>query len=181
MLAALAVYWAFLLLRVAVSGLFGIIALAWPGLTSTALVLLFGAYALTDGLLALIVALWTRGLPGFGSLLFEAMVRIGVGLLAFGAPGLAALAIVDLLAAWTVLSGIAALWASISLGRDLAGEWPLLFAGIMSILFGVMLVTGPGAPPDLQWVLGPYAILFAMTLLALTLQLRQLAYEIAST
>jgi len=182
MLAALAVDWGFLLLRAVIAAVFGIAALMWPGvITSRTVVLLFGAYALSDGVLALIVALDMKDAPGFGSLLFDAMVRMCAGVFAFAAPALAALAMVNLLAAWTVLNGVAALWAAIVLGRELAGEWPLPTAGVVSILFGVMLKMGPGAPPELQWVFGPYALFLAMTLLVLTQRLRQLADEIVDS
>ena len=63
MLAALAVNWAFLLLRSVIAMMFGLVALVWPGLTSMGLVMLFGAYTLTDGALALIVALSVSGAP----------------------------------------------------------------------------------------------------------------------
>jgi uncharacterized membrane protein HdeD (DUF308 family) len=109
MLAALAVNWAFLLLRVTIAIVFGIVALAWPGLRLTGVALLFGAYAVADGALALIVAFGVKGVPGFGSLLFEALVRLGVGLVALVSPAAVALVLVRIFAAWAILSGIAAL------------------------------------------------------------------------
>jgi len=180
MLAALAVNWAFLMLRSVIAMMFGLIALVWPGLTSMGLVMLFGAYALTDGALALIVALSVSGASGFGSLLFEALVRIGVGIFAFIAPGHTALAMPGIFAAWAVLSGLAAMAVAMALRRDLAGEWPLPVAGALSVLFGVLLAAGPARAVTMDWVFGPYAFLFGLTLLALTLRLRQLAAEIAA-
>jgi uncharacterized membrane protein HdeD (DUF308 family) len=146
MFGALAVNWVFLVLRASIAMMFGTIAVVWPGLTSVGLVLLFGAYVLSDGVLALCVALSVKGHPGFGSLLFESLVPIAIAIVVFESPAFAAL--------------------------------PL--AGAVSLVAGVMLVVGRGAPPDLQWVIGPYAILFGATLLALGLRLRQLAFEIAS-
>jgi uncharacterized membrane protein HdeD (DUF308 family) len=81
-------------------------------------------------------------------------------------------------AAWAIASGVAAIAGAVALRRDLVGEWPLPLAGSVSLLAGAMLITGP-RPPELQWVMGPYALIFAWTLLALALRLRQLAYEIA--
>src|SRR5712671_6087802 len=100
MLAALAVNWAFLLLRVTIAIVFGIVALAWPGLRLTGVALLFGAYAVADGALALVVAFGAKGVPGFGSLLFEAFVRLGVGLVALKSPAAVALVMVRIFAAW---------------------------------------------------------------------------------
>jgi uncharacterized membrane protein HdeD (DUF308 family) len=180
MLEALALNWPFLLFRAVIGLLFGLVALTWPDLTVSGLVPLFGAYALSDGLLALLLALGVRGRPGFGSLLFEAIVRLAVGIVAFVSPGIVALTLVEVFAAWAILSGSAAISAAIALRRELTGEWPLPFAGFLSLVFGVLLLV-PGPPPDLDWVFGPYAMLFGMTLLALALRLRKLAEEIAHT
>jgi len=165
---------------VALAALFGVVALAIPAPTSRALALLFGAYALSDGFIALIIAIAVKGVPGFGSLLFEAIVRLGIGTAALVAPAATALALADVFAVWALLSGAAAIATAIALKRDMAGEWPLPFAGFVSVLCGVLLLVGP-RPPDLKWIVGPYAILFALTLLALTLRLRQLGAEIAAS
>jgi len=179
MLAALAINWVFVLHRVAIAVIFGVIVLVGPELRSSGLVSLFGAYALSDGLLALVVALGVKGAAGFGSLLFEALVRLGVGILAFVSPGWTALALPDVFAAWAVLSGVAAIATAITLRRDLTGEWPLPLAGFTSLLCGGLLLLG-FRHQSLEWVIGPYAILFALTLLALALRLRQIAAEIAA-
>jgi len=180
MLAALAMNWAVLALRAAVAAVFGIAAILMPTVTLRGLVMLFGAYAAVDGALALIAALGARGIPGFGRLLFEAIVRIGVGLFAFVAPGFTALALTRIFAIWAVASGVAAIAVALGLRRDMSGEWPLPLAGAVSLLLGLLLAALP-ATPDLNWVIGPYALLFGFTLLVLALRLRQLAFEIAST
>jgi uncharacterized membrane protein HdeD (DUF308 family) len=179
MLTALAMHWPFLVFRAAVAAIFGIAAILLPTITLRSLVMLFGAYAAVDGALALIVALASRGVPGFGRLLFEAVVRISVGLLAFLAPALTALALTKIFAVWAMASGVAALALALGLRRDLSGEWPLPLAGAVSLLLGLLLVALP-ATPDLNWVIGPYALLFGFTLLVLALRLRQLAFEMAS-
>jgi uncharacterized membrane protein HdeD (DUF308 family) len=181
MLAALAVNWAFLALRAAMAMVFGAVVLVWPGLRSPQLVWIFSVYVLADGALALIVALDVKGVSGFGALLLESLVRIGVGLFVFASPAFAALAVVDVVAAWAFLSGIAALAVAFVLRRDLTGEWPLPLAGTASVLFGLLLLAGPGAPSEIEWVAGPSAMLFGLTLLALAMRLRQLAQEMAAT
>ena len=70
MLTVLAGQWPVLLLRAVIAILFGVLALVWPGLTLGALIILFGAYALVDGIAALVMAVASRGLQGFGSLFF---------------------------------------------------------------------------------------------------------------
>jgi uncharacterized membrane protein HdeD (DUF308 family) len=178
MLAALAVNWPFLLLRAIAAALFGVAVLAWPVPPVRGLVLLFAAYTAVDGVLALIVALAVRGAPGFGSLLVEALVRLGVAIVAFASPARAALALTDVFAAWAMLSGVAAIAVAVALRRELSGEWPLPLAGAASLVCGLLLVT-IGAP-DLRWVAGPFALLFALTLVALASRFRQLAAEVAA-
>jgi uncharacterized membrane protein HdeD (DUF308 family) len=182
MLAALAVNWAFLLLRSAIAMIFGVVVLVWPGLIPVGLVgivLLFGAYAVADGIVAMLVARSVKGLPGFGSLLFEAVGRIGTGVLAFALPAFMALAVRSVFGVWALLSGIAALSAAVALRKDLTGEWPLPVAGAFSVLFGALLALGAGRFLEIPWVIGPYSVLYGFTLLALALRLRQLAFEIA--
>jgi uncharacterized membrane protein HdeD (DUF308 family) len=173
----LAVNWVFLLLRAIVAVLFGVAVLICPVPPSLAPVMLFAAYAAVDGVLALILALSVKGVPGFGSLLLEALVRLGIAIFAFASPARAALALDEVFAAWAFLSGLVAITVAVALRRDLSGEWPLPLAGAISVLCGVLLVT-VGAP-ELRWVAGPFALLFALTLVALALRFRQLAEEVA--
>jgi uncharacterized membrane protein HdeD (DUF308 family) len=108
MLAALAAEWPLLMARSTIAMIFGIVALVWPGLTVLRIVLWFGGYALADGIIAMLMARGVKGRPGFGSLLFEGVVRAGAGLLAFTSPGATALALPTVFGVWAVLSGAAA-------------------------------------------------------------------------
>ena len=179
MLPALAAHWGFLLLRVVIAASFGGVITWWPNLTMTRLAWLFGAYALTDGVLALIVAIGVKGHGGFGSLLFEAIVRVVVGAAAVAAPAATAYRLVDVFAAWALLSGAASISVAIALRKELSGEWPLPLAGSLSLLCGTLALSGVGVP-DPRWVIGPYMWLFALIVLSLTLRLRQLSEEIAA-
>jgi uncharacterized membrane protein HdeD (DUF308 family) len=178
MLAALAIDWVFLLLRGWLAMLFGGVVLLWPAPLQSILAWLFAAYSAADAILALMVAFDVRRLPGFGSLLADALVRMGVALAAVLSPTLVALALAQVFAVAAVLYGAAAIAIAVVLRRELAREWPLPFAGAVSVLFGVMIWFGPGAS-DLAWVMGPYLVIFGATLQALALRLRQLAAEIA--
>jgi uncharacterized membrane protein HdeD (DUF308 family) len=181
MLAALAVDWGFLMLRAWLALLFGVIVLVWPELRSTTLVWIFGAYALADGALAMLVALDVKDWPGVGSLLFESVVRLGVGMFVLAAPARASLALVNVFAVWAVLSGVAAFLAHLAMRRRLRDEWQLPFIGAVSVLVGVMLLFGPGTPPELEWVVGPTSMLFGLTLLALVQRLRRFAPQFPNT
>jgi uncharacterized membrane protein HdeD (DUF308 family) len=181
MLEALARHWVLLMLRSSLALIFGVTVLVWPGLRLSGLVLLFGAYALSDGVLALMLAWAMRGTSGFGSLLLESIVRLAVGLLAWQSPGVMTLALVDALAAWALLSGLAALGTAAALRPLLSGEWPLPYVGALSLVLALMLEILRSVPPDLFWVVGPYSILFGGTLAALALRLRHLAEEIEAS
>jgi uncharacterized membrane protein HdeD (DUF308 family) len=132
MLAALALMWAWLVLRVTIAGLFGIAVVAWPGITLTTLVRLFGLYALIDGVLALIVAVGAKGQRGFGSLLLDAIVRLGLSGAALTTPPLTVMAMNRLLGTCTVLTGLAAIAAALALRHEMTGAWPLPVAGTMT-------------------------------------------------
>jgi uncharacterized membrane protein HdeD (DUF308 family) len=179
MLEALARNWVWLLFRSIISTVYGITVLAWPHLSFVDFVFLFGLYAVLDGLVALAIAIDVRALPGFGSLLLEVLVRIGGGLVATGSPGVIAV-FPRFFAGWAILTGMAESVVAVVLRRELVGEWPLPFAGAVSVIVAVLLLLTPGplGVPGLKWLVGPYAIIFGVSLLALVRRLRQLAHEI---
>jgi uncharacterized membrane protein HdeD (DUF308 family) len=180
MLAALAPDWGLLLFRASIALVFGTIALAWPQPTPIAFALFFGAYAAIDAIVALTIAVGAKGLPGFGSLVFEGVVRLGTGLAALVLSGHVALALPAFLAVWAGLSGIAHISTAIVLRRELAGEWPLPTVGGLSLLVAVLLMTRPRAGiPSVAALVGPYTMLFGLALLVLALRLRHLALEMA--
>jgi uncharacterized membrane protein HdeD (DUF308 family) len=181
MIAAFAGQWGLLLLRALAAMLFGILALLWPGLTLTALIVLFAAYALVDGAAALILAIGSRGLPGFGSLLFEGLVGIAAGVLTFLYPGLTAAALLVVIAVWAILTGMGAIATATALRKELTGEWPLPFVGALSILLGLLLILRPGEGAlALVWMIALYALVTGVTQMVLALRMRQLAQEMAS-
>ncbi|MBV8678596.1 MAG: HdeD family acid-resistance protein [Planctomycetaceae bacterium] len=174
MVIVLARNWWALVLRGLFAVLFGIIALAWPGITLGALVLLYGAYALADGVFAIasVMAGRTWGRPWW-SLLVEGLVGIAVGIMTFAWPGITALVLLYLIAAWAFVTGIFEIVAAIRLREEIRGEWLLALSGILSVLFGVALVIWPGAGAlALIWVIGAYAIAFGVLMIALGFRLR---------
>jgi uncharacterized membrane protein HdeD (DUF308 family) len=178
MLEALSRNWGWLLFRAILSASYGIAAFAWPEITLVGFVYLFGLYAIFDGMVALAIAIDVKALRGFGSLLFEALVRIGGGLVAMGEPGIL-IAFPRFLAAWAILTGIAEAVVAFALRRELVGEWPLPFAGGVSIIIAVLLLLTPitVGVPALRWLVGPYAMIFGVTLVAFARRLHQLAQE----
>ena len=124
--------WRLLALRGMVAVLFGWAALVWPGATLTALVLLFGTYALVDGLLALIVSRLDRHEFDHGwVLLFKGLAGIATGVLTYLWPGVTAQALVYLIAAWAILTGACEVVAAVDLRNVVEGERQLAWSNLI--------------------------------------------------
>lgn len=167
-------WWVFGLRGIA-AVLFGILAFAWPGVTLAVLVLLWGAYALVDGVLSLISAFRVENDHRWG-LLIEGIVGIAAGLAAFVWPGLTALVLLYIIAAWAVITGVLELYAAVRLRKVIRNEWWLILSGIASLLFGIVLLAAPGAGAlAVVWLIGFYAIVFGVLLIGLSVRLRSLS------
>jgi uncharacterized membrane protein HdeD (DUF308 family) len=178
MLAALALNWPFLLVRAGLGVSAGIGILVWPEWKPTSLALIFGAYAFSDGLLALVLALSARDVAGFGSLLAEAVTRTILGLMIVASPAASAAKLADIFTAWAFLTGISAFLVALALRREVTGEWPLPAAGVISVLYGITLRVATPPPGTFPLVIGGHCMLVGLTVLALTLRLRRLSFEI---
>jgi uncharacterized membrane protein HdeD (DUF308 family) len=167
-----AAHWWILLVRGLVAMLFGVLAFVWPGLTLASLVLLYGAYCLVDGVVAL-----TGGFGGgFWRSLLLGAVSIGAGIATFLYPGLTALILLYLIAAWAIIRGIIEIGVAIEFRKVLEGEWMLIAAGALSIAFGVLLYLYPGAGAlSVVWIIGIYAFVFGALLVALSFRVKSFA------
>jgi uncharacterized membrane protein HdeD (DUF308 family) len=173
---ALAENWWLLLLRGVASIIFGVLAFIWPGLTLVALILLWGAYAIVDGGIALWAAISGRGaeIAPRWWLAIVGVVGLLAGLVAFASPGLTALVLLMFIAGWAIVIGALEIWGAIQLRKEIEGEWWLIISGLLSIAFGVLLIARPGAGAlALVWVIASFAILHGGTLIALAFRLKQ--------
>ena len=110
------------------------------------------------------------------ALLIEGVVGIGAGIATFVWPGLTALVLVYIIAFWALITGLLEILAAFRLRRVIHNEWWLVLSGALSLIFGVALIAAPGAGAlALVWVIGAYAVLFGIVLLALAFRLRSLA------
>jgi len=169
--------WWVLALRGLAAVLFGILAFIWPGITIFTLVLLFGAYALVNGILALVISFkGPRRIRRFGSLIFGGLISVAAGVIAFIWPGMTAFSLVIVIAAWAIVNGIAEIVAAIRLRKEITGEWLLVVAGIASILFGIALFLNPfiGALV-LVWWIGGFTFAFGILLIVLGFRMRRAA------
>lgn len=165
-------WWA-LALRGIAAIVFALLAFSWPGITALALVVLFGAYALADGLFALLAASRQARVHGrSGALLLEAILDLIIAVICFIWPGAALIGLVYLIAIWAIVTGVALIVAGMALVR-LSGELLVLAGGLLSILLGIILFVHPAIGAiALSWWLGLYALLFGIALLSAAFRIR---------
>ena len=166
-------WWA-VVLRGVVAVLFGVLTIFNPGLTVAVLVVMFGAYAVVNGLFTVIQAIANRhGQRHWPTLVVSGVLSVALGLLTFFLPGVTAIALLYLIAAWAILVGITEIMTAVRLRKVVTGEWLLIVAGVVSLLFGVLLIVVPGAGAIAValWI-GTYAIMLGVLLVALGFRLR---------
>jgi len=164
MLRTLAKNWWVFVLRGVVGILFGVLAYMWPGITLVSLVLLFGAYALVDGVFAVVGAITGRKEhDDWVLMLLLGVVGIAVGILTYRSPGITALALLMYIAAWAFAKGVLEIVTAIRIRKEIEGEWALALSGALSVLFALFLLWNPGAGAlGVIWVIAFYAIVFGV-------------------
>ena len=171
---AIARNWWSLVIRGVAGILLGVITIIAPEITFQALVLLFGAYALIDGVTGFAGA-WraARARDRWGAPLLQGIAGIIAAAVTILWPGITALALVLLIAAWAIVTGVLQIIAAIRLRRHISGEWLLALGGILSVAFGVLVTIAPlaGALVIAIWV-GAYALVFGALLVGLGFKLR---------
>ena len=174
MLHALARYWWLVLLRGIAAIIFGILAFIWPGITLFTLVLFWGAFVLVDGVISLASAFMGGNMAPRWWLALIGVLGIAVGALTFLSPGVTALVLLIFIATWAIILGVFQIIGAIRLRKEIDNEWWLILSGALSVLFGVALLVQPGAGAlALIWLIGAYAIVFGVMLVAFALRLRK--------
>src|SRR3984893_11885505 len=163
----LAKNWWSLLIRGLVAISVGVLAVINPGIKLGALVLLFGCYALIDGLVSFAsVMRVAEAHERWASLLVEAVAGITVGAIALAWPSLSAMSLVYIIAAWALLTGLVEIAASVRLRRHVEGEWLLALSGVASLVLGILILALPLAGPlAIAYWVGAYAFVFGALLI----------------
>jgi uncharacterized membrane protein HdeD (DUF308 family) len=166
--------WWMLALQGLVALLFGVLAVLWPGLTLLWLVALFAAYAIISGGAALYGAVKNRTMDtGWWLILLLGLVSVAAGVLAIFYPGLTALALVLLMGANALITGVLQIVVAIRLRKMVNNEWLLVLIGAASIVFGVLVLVFPGAGAlALVWLISFYAVLSGILLLSLAFRVK---------
>lgn len=172
-------YWWMLILRAVVTILFGIAVIIWPRISLLIFILFFGAFALVDGIIAIVASFsLRRATSNWWVVLLGGLLGIGIGLVTFFWPGLTALTLLYIVAAWAIIIGIAQLAAVFTPGPSIVSGWLLTLAGILAILLGIFLFIRPGAGIlSIIWLVGIWAIAEGVLLLIRAFQSRSVTRE----
>ncbi len=166
--------WGWIALRGLCAVIFGALALLLPGVTLALLVMVWGAYALVDGVLALAAGLRMRenGRP-LWALIIVGLLGIGAGVVTFFWPGVTALTLIFIIGIWAIAIGLFQIIAAVRLRKHIRGEWLHALSGALSVVFGLAVVVQPGAGAiALAWLIGWFAIFFGVVLIAMAFRLR---------
>lgn len=167
--------WWLILLRGLATLLFGILCFVWPGTSLLALVLVYGFYAIADGVFSLIGAVRGGGVIPRWWLALAGLTSLGAGAVALLWPSLTLMVMVLLIGIWAVVRGVLEIIGAITLRKVIRNEWLLALAGVLSILVGLAMVIMPGLGAlVVLWMTGAWAILFGLIFIILALRLRTL-------
>lgn len=153
------------------SVVFGVMILAWPGISVYALTIVFGVYTLATGIVEFSTAFTTQGKEERAWLILRGILGITVGVLVFAWPGISALTLLYVIGAYAVAFGVMFVVASFRLpldGRDTAS---MILTGIVAIVFGIVIFAAPGA--------GALAVLGLIAAFALVTGISELVVSIA--
>jgi uncharacterized membrane protein HdeD (DUF308 family) len=174
MLQTLSRYWWLILLRGIAAIIFGVLAFIWPGITLVTLVLFWGAFALVDGVLALAHAIMGGNMGSRWWLALIGIAGIAAGIVTFMWPGVTALVLLIFIAAWAIVLGVFQIIGAIRLRKEIDNEWTLGLGGLLSVLFGVVMLIAPGAGAlGLIWAIGSFAVVFGVLMVMAAFKLKK--------
>jgi len=137
--------WQTVLFRGIFAILFGIMAIAWPGLTLVSLIYLFAFYAIADGA-STIAGAWQQRKTddGWGFLFFLGVISLLAGIITLFYPGLTAIYLLIFIGLRAIFDGILTIVAAIRLRKEIKNEGLMILGGVISVIFGIWVVARPG-------------------------------------
>lgn len=155
-------WWA-LELRGALTLAFGLLALFLPGITLEALVLVFGIYALAEGLVLIAMSFNRANAEHWWITLLQGLAGVGAGIVTFLWPGITAVALLAIIAVWALVTGVLEIAGAIRLRKEIRGEWLLILSGVLSLVFAFVLLANPAVGAlAIVWLIGLYAVAFGI-------------------
>jgi uncharacterized membrane protein HdeD (DUF308 family) len=156
----------------------GILVFTRPAWSLAAVMLAFGVYALVEGASDLFAAIigW-RHRDDRWLLLLEALIGIGIGIVALRTPGLTAIVVIFFIAAWALATGVLRIVEGVRLRREIPGELWLVLGGVFSVIFALLVMTRPlaGAIALVRGI-GIYALILGATEVLLAFKVRNARY-----
>ena len=175
MIQLLARNWWAVELRGALTFVFGLLALFLPGITLGSMILVFGIYALAEGIVLIFMTFNRREAPHWWVTLLQGLAGIGAGIVTLAYPGVSAVALLVIIAAWAIVTGILEIAGAIILRKEIKGEWLLILSGILSLVFAYMLLANPAVGAlTLVTLIGVYAVIFGILLMLLGARVHRL-------
>jgi uncharacterized membrane protein HdeD (DUF308 family) len=152
----------------------GLVSVIWPGVTLTAVVVLFAVYAFIDAGIQAARAFSSESAgPVFGHLLLG-LLDLAAGVVALAWPGITTIALVLLIAVWAFATGFLEIAAAFGDGETAGLRAYFVLSGLVSIALGVVLSAGPDiGAVSLALVFGLFAIVFGVSQLVLAAQARK--------
>jgi len=138
-------------------------------------VLLFGIYALAEGFILLAMSFKSENAPDWLITLLQGIAWIGTGIITFAWPGMPSIALLVIIAAWEIVTGIFEINGAIRLWEEILGEWLIILSGILSLASAYFLLSNPAAGAlALVWVIGIYAIVIGILLMGLGIKVHRI-------
>jgi uncharacterized membrane protein HdeD (DUF308 family) len=164
-----------LLIRGIVAVLFGILVILWPGPTVVALVFLFGIYAIIDGVTSIVQYIRHKESRSAWQIV-GGIVSVLAGIVALVWPDITALVLAIVIGVWAVILGVSQIALAFEVKKTVRRWWLWLVTGIVTTLFGLLIVIFPGAGIlSLLGLLSAFAIVTGALLIASGIELRRLA------
>lgn len=174
LLAPLARNWGLILLRGVIAILFGVAAVAWPGITLVSLIWLFAAFAFADGVFSFIAGVTGGAMMPRWWLIVVGIAGVAAAIIAAVYPEVTAILLVTFIGVWSIVRGVFEIAGAIAVRREIDNEWMLILLGALSVLFGLYVVIFPGAGAlAIVWVIGVYAVVGGIMMVGFALRLRR--------
>lgn len=167
-------WWA-LLLRGLAAIAFGLLTWLQPAASAAALLLVFGIYVFVDGVLGVYTAIRSRGASRYWwVVLLWGLTGVVVGVLTVLNPVVTAWVLTIYIGAWALITGLMQIIAAVRLRKEIQGEWVLVLSGLVSVLFGGLVLAQPGAGMmAMLWLLATYAVVFGLLMVILAFKVKK--------